>query len=120
MKGLFASDDELPDWAHTAAVMAIAGAFALPWFWSGLGALFSGRLAPMMGPDFGVWMFGGQALAGRAARFGGLTLVLIGAVFVLWGLACTRWAEGRRTARIAPWCVLALALLVYRFTMVIA
>ena len=108
-------DDELPDWAHTAAVMVIALAFAAPWLWSGLQALVSGTLEPTMGPEFGAWLFGPTALTGRAARVGGSSLVVLGLVFAAWGLACTRWAEHRRLVRLLPWGLMALDLMLCRW-----
>ena len=115
MKWLPWQDDDWPDWAHTAAVMAIASAFALLWLWPGIKALVSGSLPPIMGPNIGVWMFGPQVLTGRATRIGGSALVLLGLVFLSWGVACTRWAEPHRAVRLLPWWLLGLDLLLYRW-----
>lgn len=71
MKWLSLQDNELPTWVHTALTLAIASAFAVPLFWSGLSAIATGRLEPMMGPQFGEWWFGDKALTGRAAVIGG-------------------------------------------------
>lgn len=109
-------DDELPDWAHTSAVMLVSGAFGAPWLWLGLKAVFTARLPATMGPDFAVWMFGQKTLIGNAAVLGGLTLVNLGLVFLALGVAYTRWAEGRSVVRLLPWALLVLTLLLYRWT----
>jgi len=120
MKWLAWQDDELPDGVHTALVMALAVALALPWWWAGLPALISGQLPPLMGPDFGTWVFGPQALTGRAARLGGACLLVLGLAILAWGLRWTRWGEARRATRWAAWSLTAAALALYRWTMITA
>lgn len=115
MNWLSLQDDELPNWAHTAAVLMIATVFALPWLWLGVKAMVTGQLAPTMGPEFGAWLFGAQVLHGRAAWIGGSSLIVLGLVFFSWGVACTRWAEQRRTVRMLPWCLLGLEFVLFRW-----
>jgi len=113
MKWLAWQDDELPDGVHTALVMTLAAALAAPCVWTGLPALLSGSLPPVMGPDFGTWLFGPHALTGRAARLAGSSLLVLGLVCLAGGLATTRWAEGRRGVRGLFWALVALDLLLY-------
>lgn len=120
MKWLSRRDDDWPDWAHACATMALATALAAPWLWAGLPALFNGTLPPVMGPDFGTWLFGPHTLNGRAARLAGGCLVLLGITWLVGGLACTRWAEGRRSVRWLFWAMLALDLLLYRWALATA
>ena len=109
-------DDDLPDWAHTSAVMLVSAAFGAPWLWLGLKAVFTARLPATMGPEFGVWLFGQHTLVGRAAVLAGCTLVMLGLAFLALGAAYTRWAESRTAVRVLPWVLLGLALLLYRWT----
>ena len=108
-------DDELPDGVHAALMMALATALAAPCFWTGLPALVSGSLPPLMGPDFGTWLFGPQTLNGRAARLAGGSLLVLGLVCLAGGLVNTRWAEGRRAPRALFWALVLLDLLLYRW-----
>jgi len=103
-------DDDLSDGVHTALVMALAAVLALPWWWAGLPALINGQLPPLMGPEFGTWVFGPQALTGRAARLGGICLLTLGLAILAWGLRWTRWGEARRGASWAAWGLTAVLL----------
>ena len=111
MKSLLPSDDELPPWLHTALLLGLASVFGLPLVWSGAEALLTGTMRPTSGPDVGTWMIGTLPLHGRAARVGGLALIVLGTAFLALGLAWTRWAAERRLLKVAPWGLLALAVL---------
>lgn len=106
-------DDELPTWAHTTCVLSIVSLFALPLIWSGLKAITLQSLPPMMGPEFGVWMFGAQELQGRMAVLAGLSLMVFGATFFALGVAFTRWAQDRVMVRRLPWLLLVLGVAFY-------
>ena len=117
MKWLSLQDNELPTWAHTTLTLAIASAFAVPLFWFGLSAIATGRLEPMMGPQFGEWWFGDKALTGRAAVIGGFALLDAGLTFLSIGVAFCRWAEGRIVVRLLPWGLLAFYVVLHFWTM---
>lgn len=117
MKWLSRQDEELPTWAHTALTLAIASVFAVPLFWYGLGAIATGYLEPMMGPEFGQWWFGNKALMGRAAIIAGWALLDAGLVFLSLGVSFCRWAEGRTIVRLLPWGLLALHVMLYFWAM---
>ena len=106
-------DDDLPTWARTTCVLSIVSLFALPLFWSGLRAVMLQSLPPMMGPEFGVWMFGPGELQGRAAVLAGLSLMVFGATFFALGVAHTRWAQDRVMVRRLPWILLVLGVVLY-------
>ena len=104
-------DEDLPTWLHTTCIMVIAGLFALPLLWTGINALLSASLTPMMGPDFGVWMLGGRSLQGIAAVVAGFSLIGLGSAFLVLGLSWTRWAQGKPLLRWLPWIICAASLL---------
>ena len=117
MRLLSLQDDELPTWAHTLLTLTITSAFAAPLLWSGLHAIATESLEPMMGPEFGTWWFGDKALTGRAAVIGGCALLDAGLTFLSVGVAFCRWAEGRTVARLLPWGLLALYVPLHFWTM---
>jgi hypothetical protein len=120
MKWLPWHEDDWPDWAHTTALLVIAAVFGLPWLWLGAAALVSGHLPPTPGPEFGLTMFGEQALTGRAARAGGCAMLLLGLAILACGLAFTRHASAHAALRWLPWCLLGGYGLVYRWTVTLA
>lgn len=115
MKSLLPSDEDLPSWLHTALLLGLVSVFGLPLIWSGAKALLTGTMLPVSGPDFGTWLISSLPLHGRAARVGGLALVVLGTAFLALGLAWTRWAAKRRLVKAVPWGLLVLALLLMRW-----
>lgn len=108
---LFPSDDELPTWLHTTLCIAVVAPFAGFLLWFGLGAIVTGQLAPLPGPDFGQYFFGETAISGRAARVAGVSLSLLGLAFLGLGLSFTRAADEIRLLRLIPFLLLAASLL---------
>ena len=94
------SDDELPTWLHTTLALLIVSPFALLLIVPGVGAIKDGVLEPMMGPDFGVWLFGHQTLHDHPARLAGWSLVGVGLSFFGIGVSFCRWAQGNSAIRI--------------------
>ena len=113
MANRWLQDDDLPTWAHTTCVLSIVSLFALPLIWSGLKAITLQSLPPMMGPEFGVWMFGSRELQGRVAVLAGLSLMVFGATFFALGVTYTRWAQDRVMLRRLPWLLLVLGVVLY-------
>ena len=111
------TDDELPTWAHTTCVMVLVSCCAVPLLWDGAGALHTRRLAPIMGPDMGQWMFGPRTLSGTAAVAAGLSLVALAFTFWALGLAYTRWAHDRPAVRALPWLMLVLDVPLYMWAL---
>lgn len=116
MKSLLPNDEQLPDWLHTTLLLGLVSVFGLPLIWAGGRALFTGVLLPISGPDFGTWLIGPSTLHGLAAKVGGLALVVLGSVFMMLGLAWSRWAAERRWLKVAPWGLLAIAVLLMVWT----
>ncbi len=96
-------DDDLPTWAHTLLLLAVVSPFAALLIWPGLRAVANGVLLPMMGPEFGQWLFGQAALRGNHAVLAGWVLISLGMTFLALGAAFSRWAEDRPLLRALPW-----------------
>ncbi len=107
---LFPTDEALPTWLHTTLCILVAAPFSGFFLWDGFGALFTGHMEPIPGPEIGQYFFGEVALNGRSARLAGLTFVLIGLSQLALGFSFTRHAEGRPRWRLLPWVLLAVSL----------
>ena len=108
---LLPSDDELPTWLHTVLIFLVVSPFAGFLFWFGLSALVSGYMEPIGGPDVGQTFFGNSPLQGVAARWAGLTLIVLGASFVAIAYRFSRLAGDGSWPRRLPWALLALSCL---------
>lgn len=108
---LFPSDDELPTWLHSLLLALVSLPFSGFLLWFGCGALFSGRLEPVEGPDFGQFFFGPTALAGKAARIAGLSLIAAGASFLAIAYRFSRFSDEGLRARLLPWILLAVSVM---------
>ena len=106
------SDDELPTWLHTALLILVVSPFAVPLVWLGLGAIASGHLEPLSGPDMGQTFFGPLPLDGKPARVAGLSLLLFGAYFATLAWRFSRFADASTSARWLPWVLLAASIAV--------
>lgn len=94
------SDDKLPTWLHTTLALLVVSPFALLLLVAGVGAIKDSVLAPMMGPDVGVWLFGNQTLHDQSARLAGWSLMGAGLSFFCIGVSFCRWAQGNSAIRI--------------------
>ncbi len=110
-------DDELPTWAHTALLMIVVSPFALLLIWPGSRAVATGVLLPMMGPEFGQWMFGHQELRGHHAVLAGWVLISLGVTFFALGASFSRWAQERLLMRTLPWVLLIFDLVFYSYVL---
>ena len=108
-------DDDLPTWAHTALLMIVVSPFALLLIWPGSRAVATGVLLPMMGPEFGQWMFGHQELRGHHAVLAGWVLISLGVTFFALGASFSRWAQERLLMRTLPWVLLIFDLVFYSY-----
>lgn len=106
-------DEDLPTWAHTAAVFLILTPFAAFLIWPGLKAVMSGALPPVAGPSIGVWMFGDKVLHGDDAVRAGWALIFMGMAFLSIGVTFSRWAQFHPVARAIPWALFACAIAFY-------
>lgn len=107
LKWLSTPDDALPDWLHTLLLLLVTGSFGAPLLWQGAQAMLTRHLEPVMGPEFGQWLFP-RVLEGAAARLAGLELVVLGLSFLALGGAFSRWADERPLLQRLPWGLLAL------------
>ena len=110
-------DDELPTWAHTALLMIVVSPFAVLLIWPGSRAVATGVLLPMMGPEFGQWMFGHQELRGHHAVLAGWVLISLGVTFFALGASFSRWAQERLLMRTLPWVLLIFDLVFYSYVL---
>ncbi|WP_309626690.1 hypothetical protein [Methylibium sp.] len=110
-------DDDLPTWAHTALLMIVVSPFALLLIWPGSRAVATGVLLPMMGPEFGQWMFGHQELRGHHAVLAGWVLISLGVTFFALGASFSRWAQERLLMRTLPWVLLIFDLVFYSYVL---
>lgn len=108
-------DDDLPTWAHTALLMIVVSPFALLLIWPGSRAVATGVLLPMMGPEFGQWMFWHQELRGHHAVLAGWVLISLGVTFFALGASFSRWAQERLLMRTLPWVLLIFDLVFYSY-----
>ena len=108
---LFPSDDELPTWLHSLLLVLVSLPFSSFLLWFGCGALFSGHLEPLEGPDFGQFFFGPTALDGKAARVAGLSLIAAGASFLAIAYRFSRFSDEGLRARLLPWILLAMSVM---------
>ena len=61
------------------------------------------QYSPMMGPEFGQWMFGHQELRGHHAVLAGWVLISLGVTFFALGASFSRWAQERLLMRTLSW-----------------
>lgn len=108
---LFTPDDELPDWLHTLLLAILVSPPAIWLFWFGFSALFSGRLEPLPGPDFGQYFFGPNALLGKPARIAGISLITLGFAYLAIAAKFSRFAEEGKRWRYLPWLLIGVAIL---------
>lgn len=112
-RSLFPSDDSLPDWLHhltlCIAVVALPAGFL---FWFGIGALITGHLDPLPGPDLGQYFFGNKVLTGSKARLAGTSLVLLGTGCLTLGLSFSRLVDDYPKLRVVPWLLVAASMVV--------
>jgi hypothetical protein len=107
---LFPSDDALPTWLHTTLLFLIVSPFAGFLLLHGLGALATGILEPLNGPDAGQFFFGPETLHGGAARLAGVSLLSLGGAFIAVALRFSRLGFPRVPVRfILPWALLAIS-----------
>ena len=110
-------DNDLPTWAHTALLMIVVSPFAVLLIWPGSRAVATGVLLPMMGPEFGQWMFGHQELRGHHAVLAGWVLTSLGVTFFALGASFSRWAQERLLMRTLPWVLLIFDLVFYSYVL---
>lgn len=108
---LFTPDHELPDWLHTLLLAILVSPPVIWLFWFGFSALFSGRLEPLPGPDFGQYFFGPNALLGKPARIAGISLITLGLAYLTIAARFSRFADERKRWRLLPWLLLGVAIL---------
>lgn len=104
---LFPSDETLPTWLHTTLLLLIVSPFSLIPLWWGIGALVSGHLEPISGPEPGQYFFGGRVLDGAAARLAGVACVLLGAAFAALAGSFSRFAKDHPVLKLLPWVLVA-------------
>lgn len=104
---LLPSDDELPDWLHTALLVIVVSPFAGFLFWFGVIAMYAGQLEPLSGPEFGQYFFGPETLHGKPARIAGLSLIALGSAFLAIAYRFSRHCSGSTVSRALPWVLLA-------------
>lgn len=110
-------DDDLPTWAHTALLMMVVSPFAILLIWPGSRAVATGVLLPMMGPEFGQWMFGNKELRGDHAVLAGWVLISLGVTFLALGASYSRWAQERLLLRAMPWVLLIFDIAFYSYVL---
>ncbi len=110
-------DEDLPTWAHTSLVMLIVSPFALLLIVPGLKAVITTVLPPMMGPDFGFWLFGQDTLHGHHAVLAGLSLITGGVAFLGIGASFCRWAQHNSVIRLGLWAFWAFCVVLYFCTL---
>lgn len=101
MKSWRIPDDELPTWLHTTIALLVVSPFALLFIVPGIGAIRNSVLEPLMGPDFGFFLFGDQTLHDQAARVAGWSLLAGGLSFFGIGIGFCRWAQDNAVIRIS-------------------
>lgn len=106
---LFPSDEELPTWLHTTLLILVISPFAGFLYWFGIGAILTGQLEPLSGPDFGQYFFGPTHLHGKAARVAGISLITLGCSFLAIAYRFSRMANESRFSSFLPWILLALS-----------
>lgn len=107
---LFPSDEQLPTWLHTVLLVLVVSPFAGFLLWFGLGAVISGHLEPLSGPEPGQFFFGALALQGPAARIAGLSLITLGGAFLAIAFRFSRWSNDSTLARSMPWALLVVSI----------
>ena len=110
-------DDDLPTWAHTSLLMVVVSPFALLLIWPGVMAVATGVLLPMMGPEFGQWMFGNRELRGHHAVLAGWVLISLGVTFLALGVSFSRWAQEHLLMRALPWGLLVADMFFYAYVL---
>lgn len=98
---LFPSDESLPTWLHTTLLILIGAPVAAYLGWHGTVALFTGRLEPISGPEFGQYFFGNVVLYGRPAKLAGASLILDAMAFMALLLRFSRFDVARATTGVA-------------------
>jgi hypothetical protein len=106
---LFPSDEQLPTWLHTVLLVLVVSPFAVFLLWCGLGAVISGHLEPLSGPEPGQFFFGALSLQGSAARVAGLSLLTLGGAFLAIAFRFSRWSGDTTASRIMPWLLLGVS-----------
>lgn len=96
-------DEDLPTWVHTSLVMLIVSPFAFFLIVPGVRAVVTATLPPIMGPDFGYWLFGKNTLHGGHAVLAGISLITGGVAFLGVGASFCRWAQKISTIRLTLW-----------------
>jgi len=106
---LFPSDDSLPTWLHTLLVFLIVSPFFIFFFLQGVGAIASGRLEPLSGPELGQYFFGSVTLVGKAAKIAGVSLLALSFGFVALAVQFSRLVIAKLVTRtLLPWVLIVI------------